>query len=931
MKRKLLSTLAFLCLTVSSAWAAAVNCGPEDIGKLLGSDGNVYDNAPSGVTISGMIAYVNSSEHWGLVIGPVDLYPGGYEGPGKLSSSDAVISCNSYDRPLPAAALSSWRLPSKQDFDNMIGADGCQSIANLFELKGRQGATCANNAGIWKMQTGETGYWSSTASTNDLVYYLSQEDEYIYLSDKTDQKYVRPCFTFNITGGSTDATVISYIQRTATGEGTSTTVTETTQTCTEYKLLTGRTTSAEYGSGWYVVRGDVYIPGTLTFTDDAYLILCDGASLNVQNGIEIFDEKTLTVYGQENNTGEILAHVFDSQILIPAIGCRSGSDRSRLVIHGGTVKAVNEAQNERFYIEDRQSCGIGVWQLTIYGGIVIANGGNDGAGISNSSSEETSNNSGFVRIYGGTVKAKGGEHAPGICCDADGAGPLSIYGGTVTATGGSGAAGIGGYYEDAHTLAVNIYGGTVIAKAGDQSGSGNRAIGPGNGSDKYGTVTIGNKMTVWAGTESSNNRKPVADRTGACQFNPYAKIAVCGHSGYTYTINGTSTEGTHTVHCQYCSVNFAAEKHTFDTDNKCTICGVTQETYAVTIYLPKDGGANGKYEATVYEMVPGATFNLPASPIVVSGMEFEGWLVGTATNGSYLKAEGETLLNANKPYTVNGNVSLTARYKPSGIILANDDTSYANTETLVKNNGMTVGSVTLQNRTLWKDRTWNTLCLPFDLEDSDTDNDHPAASGGIDGKTFTGTELEGATVKTLSTSSFDEATGILTLTFSGDQTSIEAGKPYIVKWATQGQNITDPVFNDVIIKAEYHAVATDYVSFMGSYMAFGLEANDRTMLYLGANNTLYYPSAAMTVGACRAVFELKGITAGDPANGVRSFVLDFGEGETTSLNEELRMKNEESAGAWYDLSGRNVLPHTSHLSPLKKGVYINNGKKVVIK
>ena len=146
-------------------------------------------------------------------------------------------------------------------------------------------------------------------------------------------------------------------------------------------------------------------------------------------------------------------------------------------------------------------------------------------------------------------------------------------------------------------------------------------------------------------------------------------------------------------------------------------------------------------------------------------------------------------------------------------------------------------------------------------------------------------------MKTLSCSSFDEATGTLTLNFSDAQTSIEAGKPYIVKWAG-GENIENPVFTGVTIKAEYHAVATDKVSFTGSYMAFPLEANDRTMLYMGADNKLYYPDAAMTVGACRAVFVLNGITAGAPndqttnpqtTNPVRAFVLNFGDGEQTSI------------------------------------------------
>ena len=49
--------------------------------------------------------------------------------------------------------------------------------------------------------------------------------------------------------------------------------------------------------------------------------------------------------------------------------------------------------------------------------------------------------------------------------------------------------------------------------------------------------------------------------------------------------------------------------------------------------------------------------------------------------------------------------------------------------------------------------------------------------------------------------------------------------------------------------------------------------------------------------------------------------------EVTSLNEELRMKNEEFAPApVYDLQGRKIT-----LQPKHKGVYIQNGKKVVNK
>ncbi len=99
----------------------------------------------------------------------------------------------------------------------------------------------------------------------------------------------------------------------------------------------------------------------------------------------------------------------------------------------------------------------------------------------------------------------------------------------------------------------------------------------------------------------------------------------------------------------------------------------------------------------------------------------------------------------------------------------------------------------------------------------------------------------------------------------------------------------------------------------------------------GANGLGFYwmfaDGAAFTSGAHKAWLALPAAT---PAP---FFTLDGG--ETTGISEELRVKSEESATAteWYTLDGRKV--QTSNLksqtSNLKKGLYIVNGRKVVIK
>ena len=67
-------------------------------------------------------------------------------------------------------------------------------------------------------------------------------------------------------------------------------------------------------------------------------------------------------------------------------------------------------------------------------------------------------------------------------------------------------------------------------------------------------------------------------------------------------------------------------------------------------------------------------------------------------------------------------------------------------------------------------------------------------------------------------------------------------------------------------------VETDVVTFRGTFSPYAIEGEERSMLFLGSNNTLYYPSAAMTIGACRAYFQLNnGIMASpNPSQGGES-------------------------------------------------------------
>ena len=227
-------------------------------------------------------------------------------------------------------------------------------------------------------------------------------------------------------------------------------------------------------------------------------------------------------------------------------------------------------------------------------------------------------------------------------------------------------------------------------------------------------------------------------------------------------------------------------------------------------------------------------------------------------------------------------------------------------------------NVVLSGRTLYKDGGWNTLCLPFEL------GNMSAGSGHY----FDGTPLEGAEVRKLMSAGIEGST--LTLTFN-DPSVVEvnlilAGTPYIVKWPS-GEDVKNPVFTGVKIYNDKHDFSTGSgdtkVQFIGTYDKVTFEELNRSILFVGAENTLYYPdgSDVTTIGACRAYFKI-----GDGANArqITGFNFNFDGGETTSLTENKR--ETITNNQWYTLDGRKL-----DSKPTQKGVYINNGRKVVVK
>ena len=188
---------------------------------------------------------------------------------------------------------------------------------------------------------------------------------------------------------------------------------------------------------------------------------------------------------------------------------------------------------------------------------------------------------------------------------------------------------------------------------------------------------------------------------------------------------------------------------------------------------------------------------------------------------------------------------------------------------------------------------WNTFCAPFSTATP-----------------------SGWTVKKLTGSAFNSSTGELTLTF-GAAESIEAGKPYLVK---VDANVVNPTFDGVTISNTTTTTETTAVDFVPVMNPTNLTGGDKTVLFIIGGNKLTYPSGNGNINGFRAYFKLKDEVAAQASAFHMSFD-DDATGITIVLSDE-----PTTASGTYTLDGRRI-----EGQPTQKGVYIVNGKKIIIK
>ena len=200
---------------------------------------------------------------------------------------------------------------------------------------------------------------------------------------------------------------------------------------------------------------------------------------------------------------------------------------------------------------------------------------------------------------------------------------------------------------------------------------------------------------------------------------------------------------------------------------------------------------------------------------------------------------------------------------------------------------------------------WSTICLPFAMSEEQV---KAAFGNDVELKNFSSWSSEKNT---------DDEIISINVGFTS-VSAIEANHPYVIKVSTAISEFTvdgvdiDPADAEVVV-----GKGKTKGTFYGNYVA-GTAVPEENLFISG--NKFYYSTGSTTIKAFRGYFELKDVLESYYDEAPSRVVFDFG--DVTGIQKISAQGQNDRI--YYDLSGRRVEKPT-------KGIYIVNGKKVIIK
>ena len=377
---------------------------------------------------------------------------------------------------------------------------------------------------------------------------------------------------------------------------------------------------------------------------------------------------------------------------------------------------------------------------------------------------------------------------------------------------------------------------------------------------------------------------------------------LCNVDNYTVALSGLTSDiydftyvaSTYSITAK--PLNVKANNQTFNVNTTAT---VDQSFYVID---PETPLADGDKASEVFQL---AFTTGTGSPTAALSSDGKFTSTATFTNGIEVKNGGATVTPKYGNYTItgfNGNVYVVDASAATTITL--DDTKDLTT---VLKADVTGATVTFSARAINAEQ-WNVVVLPFEVTVKQLSN-----------------ALGYAVIDVLDENASDGNVHFK-LKVAG---KIPANTPMLVYPNGEINNMNSIVVSGVTVKKVTGNVSVSDASgnkFIGTYKTTGIYGEDFRYLSKGA----WYDASNYTEASPANIKPLRGyLDMTGNANAARALIfIDEPDGTTTAIQavSSDKIGSDVKADGWYTIGGMKLQG-----APTQKGIYINNGKKIIVK
>ena len=386
----------------------------------------------------------------------------------------------------------------------------------------------------------------------------------------------------------------------------------------------------------------------------------------------------------------------------------------------------------------------------------------------------------------------------------------------------------------------------------------------------------------------------------------------------TYTItpsNAVTDAGSYTFDYQTATLTIAKKDLTLTAQNQTIEYGNSANTEVVF---------DGEHPTVV---VVGRLYDDELGTITIN-VAAEATSIGTHEDAITLSVENE---NANYNYTlVAGNLNITAPV--AGITLtgaasdAQTISDYAGQEVNVTIDFSSRNGRNLGTERNWVKENWVTMTLPFNITVAELSQKLGYAIVNVIDPS-----------KTVINGTSSEFYGKLTMKGgNGSEDYLVANKPFLVKIADNIEDLNNGLIDfgqqTIVAPEDLSVDAGQGAKFVGTYATKTVTKDDNANIWFMLGNTAkwaYIGTSSVNswnIVPFEAYIDMSELPAGAPRN--MTFVFEEIDGSTTAITsiEAGNLNSKLGADGWYTLNGVKL-----QNAPAQKGVYIKDGKKVVIK